>query len=321
MDRKKCAIGVDLGGTKIAMGAVDGEGSVLRLLRYETDVSGGPSAVMGQIARGVAQLKRDGALPVVGMGIGVAGQVDPETGSVRFAPNLDWRDVSLRACLEESTGAPVTVVNDVRAALWGEWLFGAGRGFDHLICAFVGTGVGGGIVSSGQVLDGCTNTAGEIGHMTVDLQGPVCHCGNQGCLEALAGGWGIERKAREMVKARPGFGSVILKEAGGGVEKITARDVVEAYRQGDALAREILDGAVEALAAGMAGLVNILNPCRVILGGGIVEGMPELVARVEEGIRRRSLAAALGDFAVLPSRLGKDAGVVGAAALAMRVFA
>jgi glucokinase len=238
---KDSAIGVDLGGTKIALGLVDEEGRVLELLRYETDARGGPVSVMDQIAKGVAQLGRGSTTVPVGIGIGVAGQIEPETGVVRFAPNLDWHDVALRANLERVSGAGVVVTNDVRAALWGEWLFGAGRGSRDLVCIFIGTGIGGGIVSGGSVLEGCSNTAGEIGHLTVDLSGPVCTCGNRGCMEALAGGWALAERAREKVRAHPASGDTILKMSGGSLENITARTLVQAYYEGDALAREILD--------------------------------------------------------------------------------
>jgi len=157
--------------------------------------------------------------------------------------------VPLRADLETLTDLRTAVVNDVRAAMWGEWLFGAGRGSRDLVCVFVGTGIGGGIISGGRVLEGCSNTAGEIGHMTIDLNGPVCHCGNRGCLEAVAGGWGIARKTREMVRTHPVAGAAILKAAAGNVEDITAKILVHAYYGGDALAREIMDEVANALAA------------------------------------------------------------------------
>ncbi len=159
---------------------------------------GGYSAVLNQIVKGVEQLK--GADP--GFQCPVSASVSPgrwtrETGAVMFAPNLDWHNVPLRAEVEKACAIPVVVTNDVRAALWGEWLFGAGRGAGDLLCIFIGTGIGGGIVCGGKVLEGCSNTAGEIGHMTVDLNGPLCNCGNRGCMEALAGGWAIARRAHE----------------------------------------------------------------------------------------------------------------------------
>lgn len=303
MDIRKCAVGIDLGGTKIALGTVDEEGRLVGMLRYETDRRGGPGAVINQIVEGVRQLKREPAISLSGIGIGVAGQVDPETGGVIFAPNLDWHNVPLGADLERECSLPVVVTNDVRAAMWGEWLFGAGIGIGDLLCIFVGTGIGGGIVCGGKALEGCTNTAGEIGHMTVDLNGPLCHCGNRGCMEAFAGGWAIARRAQESVKADPASGSTILKLAGGKVENITAKTVAQGFFDGDTLAVEIIKEATDALAAGIAALVNALNPCRIILGGGLIEGMPELVSRIDEGVRRRALSAATARLTVCASKL------------------
>jgi glucokinase len=315
-----CAIGVDLGGTKTALGLVDAKGNVLEFLRFGTDVAGGPAAVRSQVTEGVAHLVARAGSLVAGVGIGVAGQIDPVSGLVRFAPNLGWHNFSLRPEIEAAAGVRVTVTNDVRAALYGEWLFGAGVGFDDLICVFVGTGIGGGIVCGGRVLAGCTNTAGEVGHITIALDGPVCNCGKRGCLEALAGGWAIARAAQQAAIARPEDAAAILDLAEGKFENITARAVVDACHAGDALSRELMDGAAEALAAGVVSLVNAFNPCKVLLGGGIVESMPELVGRVDARVRVQALAAATGSLEIAPARLGSNAGIIGAAALAMTVF-
>ena len=320
MEEKKYAIGIDLGGTKIALGIVDTNGRVLEMVRYETDAEGGPGAVIDQIAKGVKQLERERSSDISGIGIGVAGQIEPGTGAVRFAPNLDWHDVPLQDDLEKISGLRVVVTNDVRAALWGEWLFGAGKDSEDLVCIFVGTGIGGGIVSGGRLLEGCSNTAGEIGHMTIDLQVPICTCGNRGCMEALAGGWAIAARTQAMVKSHPASGNTILQMAGGKLEEISARTLVQAHYAGDPLAKGIMDEVIDALSAGISALVNAINPCRIILGGGIIEGMPELLTRIQEGVKRRALSAATGDLTFLPSKLGNDAGIIGAAALAMKTF-
>jgi glucokinase len=320
MEIGKSAIGIDLGGTKLALGKVDGKGRMIERVRYDTDAAGGPGAVIEQIVEGVRELNRAGPVSISGVGIGVAGQVDRETGVVRFAPNLDWHDVPLRADVEKACAIPVVVTNDVRAALWGEWLFGAGRGVDDLVCIFIGTGIGAGIVCGGQVLEGCGNTAGEIGHMTVVLGGPLCHCGNRGCMESLAGGWGMARRTQERVKADPVYGGKILKTAGGKIEDITAKTLAQAFYAGDPLAEEIMNEVTDTLSAGIASLVNALNPCRIILGGGIIEGMPDLISRINNGVRSRALPAATGCLEITASKLGNEAGIVGAAAFAMRTF-
>lgn len=311
-------IGVDLGGTKIEVAQVDATGRVIRRKRLPTRVSEGPAAIQSEIVAAVMELGRDSETVPIGLGIGVAGQVDPVTGIVHFAMNLGWRDVPIRDFLADALKLPVFVTNDVRAATWGEWLHGAGQGFDDLICLFVGTGIGGGIVSGGHLLTGCSNTAGEVGHITVELNGPLCNCGNHGCLEALAGGWAITRRARELVEKDPAAGNLMMQEAEGRLEGITGATVAKAARKGDPLAMELLDSIAEALAAGAMTLVNAFNPCRLILGGGVIEGMPELIDKIDQGVRRRALAAATAPLLIVPSKLGHQAVAIGAAIMAMR---
>jgi glucokinase len=305
------AIGVDLGGTKVEAAQVDTEGQVRQRLRRATDVKDGPAAIEAEIVTAVRELQESVGSSPAGVGVGVAGQIEPASGVVHFAPNLGWHDVPLQADLSRTLRLPVVVTNDVRAAAWGEWLHGAGQGCGDLVCLFVGTGIGGGVVSGGRMLSGCSNAAGELGHITVDLHGPVCHCGNQGCLEALAGGWAIARRAQEAIAADPAAGASMVQMAGGQQTAVTAKIVAQAAHAGDPLARALIAGAV--------GLVNAFNPCRLILGGGVIEGLPELVDRVDQGVCERALEAASAPLQVLPAQLKNDAGVVGAAALAMHL--
>jgi glucokinase len=315
------AIGVDLGGTKIDVAQVDASGKVHARLRMPTDVKNGPGAVEMQILNAVNDLcgKNFTSAPV-GIGIGVAGQVESETGVVRFAPNLNWHDMPLLGNLKKALRISGVAINDVRAATWGEWLYGAGQNCRDMVCVFVGTGIGGGIVSGGQLLNGSSNTAGEIGHIIVDMNGPVCYCGNRGCLEAFAGGRAIGRRTREAITADPGSGEYLLKLSGGELNGITNKMVAEAARAGDALSMQIMDRMAEALIAGCASIVNSFNPSRLVLGGGVIEGFPELILRVEEGIKKRALPAAVAGLTVMPAQLKSDSGVVGAAAIAMQAF-
>ncbi len=313
-------VGVDVGGTKIEVAGVDSTGSVLMRRRLATRISEGPAVIQSEIIETVLDLRDKAGTMPVGLGIGVAGQVDSVTGMVHFAPNLDWRDVPIGKVLGDALGLRIFVTNDVRAATWGEWLHGAGRGCDDIVCLFVGTGIGGGVVSGGRMLTGCTNTAGEVGHITVDLDGPLCHCGNHGCMEALAGGWAIARSAREAVEREPGAGALLLQKAGGHAEAINTRVVSEAAAEGDSMATGILESAARALAAGAVGLVNAFNPCRLILGGGVIEGVPWLVDRVNREVHRRALTMAGAPLQVLGSQLGNDAGVIGAAIMANRLL-
>jgi glucokinase len=318
MAADKWAISVDLGGTKVEVAQVDETGHILKRLRRATDVKDGPAAIEKEILDAAHELQEQAGSPAAAVGVGVAGQINPENGMVRFAPNLDWHEVPLESDLSQALQLPVVVTNDVRAAAWGEWLHGAGQGYDDLVCMFVGTGIGGGVVSGGHMLAGCSNTAGEVGHITTDMGGPLCHCGNRGCLEALAGGWAIARRAQEAILTDPGAGAALLKLAGGQREAIEARMVAEAAHTGDALAKDLVQEVAEALIAGSVSLVNAFNPCRMILGGGVIEGLPELVEQVEKGVVERALGAATNSLRVVPARLRGDAGVVGAAALALR---
>jgi glucokinase len=311
-------MGVDLGGTKVEVARVHAPGTLIERLRRPTDVKDGVDAVEDEIVAAVRELEERAGSSPAGIGVGVAGQIEQDSGIVRFAPNLEWHDVPLQSDLSRALRLPVVVANDVRAATWGEWLHGAGQGCDDLICLFIGTGIGGGIVSGGHMLSGCSNTAGELGHIPIDLHGPECHCGNRGCLEAHAGGWAIARRAREAIAGKPEAGARLLEMAGGRPDDVTAQIVAEAAHQGDPLAQKLVDEVAEALIAGATGLVNAFNPCRLILGGGVMEGMPELLDRIDGGVRQRALAAARDPLQVLPAQLHNDAGVVGAAALALR---
>ena len=314
------AIGVDLGGTKIEVARVGAEGKLSQRLRRPTNIQSGPAAVKAEIVAAVRDLREGTSSLPAGVGVGVAGQVDSKRGLVRFAPNLGWRDEPLQPDLSQALGLPVVIVNDVRAATLGEWLYGAGQGCNDLICLFVGTGIGGGVVSGGQMLSGCSNTAGELGHITIDMHGPSCHCGNQGCLEALAGGWAIARQAKEAVAASQAAGASLLKMAEGHSDAITAEIVAQAAKARDPLAVHLIDHVAQALIAGVVSLVNAFNPCRLILGGGVMEGLPELVQRIDQSVRQRALAAAIEPLQILPAQLHNDAGVVGSAALAMQTF-
>jgi glucokinase len=320
MDKNDCAIGVDLGGTKIEVALVDGAGNILNKLKLATQVTGGLRAIEQEIAGAVHELMQGAARQPLGLGVGVAGQIDPTGALVRFAPNLNWHDAPLQADLHRQQKLPVALLNDVRAATWAEWLFGAGHGCADLICLFVGTGIGGGVVSGGRMLDGSSNSAGELGHMTVDLHGPTCHCGNQGCLEALAGGWAIARRAREAVAADPRAGAFLNQRVNNQSEALSAELVASAAHTGDPLACQIVAEVADALTAGAVGLINGFNPSRLILGGGVIEGLPELVKRIDQGVRKRALQIAVENLEVLPAQLHNNAGVIGSAAFAMRKF-
>jgi len=309
------AIGVDLGATKSELGIVDETGKVHQHLRLDTLAEEGDLVVERQILEGILTLQRQGGVPLLGIGVGVAGQIQAETGVVLFAPNLKWDCFPLQTSLQRSLNMPIRVLNDLRAITLGECLYGAGRGCRDLLCVFVGTGIGGGVVSNGRLLTGSTNIFGEIGHLTIDFNGPLCTCGKQGCFEAFAGGWGIAARAREAIQREgQGLASQCLLKLAGSLQGVTAKIVVEAYRQDDPMAKILIHEMQKACIAGCASLVNAYNPSRFILGGGLIDGMPEIIQLIDEGVKRGALQAATHSLEIVKAQLGKQAGVIGSAA-------
>ncbi len=314
-------IGIDLGGTKIEAALIDGDGKMLNSVRVKTEAGDGADAVVDRIETMIGELtaKTNGNRPAAA-GIGLAGQIDTVHGIVNSAPNLGWKDYPLNDVLQDKLDMPLKIDNDVRMAAYGEWKYGAGRNLDNLVCIFVGTGVGGGIISEGHLIHGQNNTAGEIGHTTVNLQGPSCSCGNFGCLEAYAGGWAIARTAKEIIAKDRKAGSAILNYADNKADDITAENVVDAARENDPLGLYIMRQASEALIAGCASLINIFSPQRLILGGGIIEGYREIIETIAHGIGRRALSSAMKNIEIVKAELGPNAGVIGAAASAHRLI-
>jgi len=307
-------LGVDVGGTKVETALVDRNGQILAAHKCPTHLEKGPEGTIADILTCIDGCFSKARREAQALGIGIAGQVDLK-GVVRYAPNLKWRNVPLGEKLQKKLGIPVVVTNDVRAATWGEWRYGSGKGVDDLVVLFVGTGIGGGVISGGNMIVGCNNTGGELGHITVVLGGRKCHCPNIGCLEAYAGGWAIAERAQEAVRADPRAGQLLTSLAGS-IEKITAATVSQAYHKGDQLARRLVEETGVYLAAGVVGIVNAFNPCLLVLGGGVIEGLPELIHMVENTARNRALEASVENLKVVKAALGGNAGVIGAAALA-----
>ncbi len=318
-NRELLTLGVDLGGTKVETALVDAAGCILASQRRLTYPEKGPDRVIADIVVCVESCVGAAGKIAHGLGVGVAGQVD-RAGTLRFSPNLRWRNVPLKARLEEELGMPVVITNDVRAATWGEWQHGAGQGVDDLVCLFVGTGVGGGIVSGGRLLEGCHNSAGELGHMTIVNGGRQCHCPNRGCLEAYAGGWAIAKRAQEAVRANPQSGQQLVALAES-IQQISAATVAQAYTNGNPLASRLVEETAQYLAAGVVSIVNAFNPCLLILGGGVIQGLPSYVPAVEHTVRENALQTAVEGLHIVIAALGDKAGVIGAAALARNKIA
>lgn len=313
------ALAVDIGGTKILTAVVTDAGEIVTHDRVDTPQTVEPA--LEAIASSAAAVLARSRIPreqILGAGVDAPGPLNPETGIIFDAPNLTgWRDVPLRALLESRLQMPVYLEHDATAAALGEWWLGAGRGVHDLIYITVSTGIGGGIIIGDQIVHGVSGTAGEVGHMTIDVTGPPCACGRStGCLEVLASGTAIARMAREAVAG--GKGTVLLEMAGGDPEAIGARAVEAAARAGDAVAAEIFSRAATYLGVGVANLLNLLNPARVIIGGGVSKAGELLFEPVRRVACQRAFERPGRDAEIVPAALGDDVGAIGAAAVAFQ---
>lgn len=308
-------IGVDIGGTKFKTGLVDSTGKILISEKQPTGKTKGSRQILKNVISAINQCLKKSDKKPDSIGVGIAGQVEAETGKLIYGPNLNWKEVPVGNILKEKFELPVYVVNDVTAATAAEWQYGAGKNTDDLVCIFVGTGVGGGVVSGGRILIGCSNTAGELGHITIVVDGRKCRCSNRGCLEAYAGGWAIAKRAREAVKKNKMKGKNMLHIAGD-MENITAKTVSEAFNSGDELASELVRETGHYLGSGIVGLINSFNPCKLILGGGVIHGIPVLIDMVREEVKNNAFNAATEPLEITEANFIDDAAVIGAAFLA-----
>ncbi|MFQ6170569.1 ROK family glucokinase [Oryzobacter sp. R7] len=313
------AIGLDIGGTKVAGGVVDADGSVLRTARRDTPHrSTSPRVVEDTIVSVVDELLgAPGAEDVVAVGIGAAGFVAADRSTVVFAPHLSWRNEPLRDALGQRVDLPIFVDNDANAGIWAEHRFGAGRGESHLVMVNLGTGIGGGIVIDGHVIRGRFGIAGEFGHMQVVPDGIRCECGNRGCWEQYASGNALVREARSLMSAGSPVVSDLFDRVGGRPEDLTGPLVTEAAREGDALAVELLGEIGRWLGVGMANLAAALDPGTFVVGGGVSAAGELLLAPAREAFRRQLTGRGYRPEArIVAAELGNEAGLVGAADLA-----
>jgi glucokinase len=310
------AVGVDIGGTKVAAGVVDEQGDVLARARRLTP-SRDPRAVEATIVEVVRQLRE--VHDVVAVGIGAAGFVDADRSRVRFAPHLAWRDEPLRDALAGVLAVPVVVENDANAAAWSEWRFGAGRGESHLVCVTLGTGIGGGMVIDGVPQRGRFGMAGEFGHMVVVPDGRRCECGNRGCLEQYASGNVLGREARELARAGSPVTVALLERVGGNVDALVGPVVTQAAREGDPCAVELFDDVGRWLGVGLANLAAALDPGTFVIGGGVSEAGELLLGPARESFRRTLTGRGYrAEARIVAAAFGPEAGLVGAADLARR---
>jgi glucokinase len=303
------AVGVDVGGTKIAAGVVTPGGRVLAEARYPTPHSSGK--LLETMIRAIKEVME--GQDVGGVCLGVPGFILAQENKVVFSPNLHAVEgISLKERVGVELGVPLTVENDASAAAWGEFRFGSGSEVDHLVFLTLGTGIGGGVISHGVLLRGAQGSGGELGHVTVHATGPRCACGNRGCLEALASGTSIGRRARGAAIENPdsALGRIASRR------RLLGEDVTELARKGDRMALSVLEETGRWLGIGLAGYVNIFNPEVVAVGGGVMEAGDLILASARREVRLRARPPSRDVAEVQVATLGPQSGVLGAAALA-----
>ena len=301
------AVGVDVGGTKIAAGVVSPEGEILNEVRYPTENVREP--LLSTIAEAVLEVQRD--YETGGVCLAAPGFILASENKILSAANLEAIEgIPLKEELGSRTGLRVTVENDANAAAWGEFRFGAGEDVDNLVFVTLGTGVGGGIISHGVLLRGARGMGGELGHITIQPDGPRCGCGNRGCLEALASGTAIGRRAREVAGEQPDSALGRLARAPLG------EDVLDLARKGDGPALEVLREAGTWLGIGLATFVNVFDPEVIAIGGGVSEAGDLMLEPARSELRLRSCSPARDLVEIRGATLGAKSGMLGAAALA-----
>jgi glucokinase len=312
--RTTYAVGVDVGGTRIAAGLVERKGRMLREVRTLTPAEAGPFAIVDAIIELITEVTQS-VHPgeIAGIGVGLPAQIDFLKQTVEFCTNLPLAGVDMRSLIMSRVRHTVAIDNDGNCAGIGESRFGAAKGVRDFVMITLGTGVGGALFFNGEPYRGSRGLAAEIGHMVVQLDGPDCPCGGKGHIEAFLGRRAIAMAGQ--AAAAEYRGRAIREQAGGNDERVTAEDVINAALKGDEIAREILLEAGGVLGEALVGIVNLLNPRLIVVGGGIGESCGFLVERAAEVIDRNALAGRR-DVAVVQAELGNDAGVLGAAALA-----
>jgi glucokinase len=311
-------VGVDLGGTKILAGVFHSSLVCAGVAKVSTKAQRGPEAVIERIARCVRDAVDEADLDtkqIRGIGIGAPGAVEGGTGMVIFAPNLEWRDVPLKKQLEKEIGIPVFVGNDCTVAMQGVYVAELKSKPQHVIGIFLGTGIGGGLIINGKPYHGSNYTAGEIGHMVLDVDGPKCGCGNKGCFEALASRTAIFQRIKSAVKN--GQKTVLTEMLGDNLQDLRSGDLRKAIRRGDKFVDSVIEEAAEYTGIAVGNLLNIFNPDMIVLGGGVIEALAdEMMSIIVETARDYAMPGTAKGVEIVASTLGDNAAITGAAVLA-----
>ena len=309
-------IGIDVGGTNVKIALVDGEGKIIYSNSVPTYAQMGYEYTVNNIKQAIKDLMKETnteAKDIQGIGFDFPGQVDCKTGVVKLAPNIPgWVNVPIAQMIEDEFHIPTRIDNDVRCAALGELKFGAGRGCENFVCITVGTGIGSGLVINGKVVRGAANAAGELGHIKLQMEdGPLCGCGDSGCLEAFASGPSIVAMAQEYLK---GGKSAKFRELAGDGE-ITPYIVAKAAEAGDPVAKRIFEKMGYYIGMGLTSVINLLNPEKIIIGGGVAECGDLLLDPIRRTINDRAMKVQRESVEIVPAELGNSAGVIGASML------
>lgn len=303
-------LGVDIGGTDIKLGLVEGGGEIRESGKIPTRPAEGPEAAASRVRLWLEERAR-GAGPIAAAGIDCAGLVDGERGFLHVSPNLGgWENVPLRDIFERALGVSAIVENDANAAAYGEWAAGAGRGLRNFVCLTLGTGVGGGVIVNGGLYRGSSGFAGEIGHAVINAGGPLCACGNRGCLEALVGAKAIVERAIEMLRA-----TGESRSAWGGSPTVEA--ISRAAASGDAVAAAALEETGRWLGIALANVIHILAPEAIAIGGGVAGAGDFILEPARATVRRCVMNEAMASARIVPAELGNRASFIGISLLAL----
>lgn len=311
-------LGFDLGGTKMLAAVFDRDYKILGRAKNKTRAEEGADAVFKRIVKTIDQALTAAKMDkkkIAGIGVGSPGPLDCVKGIILDTPNIGFRNFPLKEKLENEWKMPVRVDNDVNMGTWGEYHFGAGRGFQHVVGVFPGTGIGGGLILDGKLFRGATGGAGEVGHMIIQAGGgPICGCGQRGCMEAFSSRLSVAKEAAVM--AMRGGAPSIENEAGADVKKIKSKVLARAYAAGDKTVVKLIDESAEYLGVGLANLVNILSPELIVLGGGLVEALPDAyLAVARKSMREHAMPWLVKNVKIMEAVCGDDAVILGAAKL------
>lgn len=311
----KLILGIDIGGTAIKIGLVTEEGEIQHKWEIPTNTEDKGAYIAKEIWDSVQEKIKELSISedtLLGIGMGAPGFINVDEGIVYQAVNIGWKNLNLANAFKEWTDLPVYVANDANVAALGENWKGAGDQAQNLIAITVGTGVGGGFIANGSLINGENGTGGEIGHVTVDPDGHLCNCGKKGCLETITSATGIVRQAEEVIEENPE--SSLAKHAKEHGE-ITAKDIFDLAKQGDALAEKIVEHTSDVLGLAIANVANILNPKKVLIGGGVSKAGDYFIDKIDQAFQKYALPRIRKACEIKEANLGNDAGMIGAAYL------